>query len=92
MPCRWTSSRCTATSSGRERRQDGDVQPVEARQRRAGHIVAAAQEPHQEVADDRHRPGDAGADFGREERQLVPRQQVAAEPEGRASGTAGARR
>ena len=65
----------------RDRRQDRDVQAVEPRQRRAGHVVAAAQQAEHEVADDRHRAGDAGADFRREERQLVPRQQVAAEAE-----------
>ena len=30
---------------GRERGQDRDVNPVEARQRRAGHVLAAAQQP-----------------------------------------------
>ena len=66
---------------GRDGRQDGDVQAVEARQRGASDIVAAAQEAHREVADDGHRAGDAGTHLRGEERQLVPRQQVAAEPE-----------
>ena len=50
-----------ADEQRRDGRKNRDVQCVEARQRRAGHIVTAAHEPHQRATDDRHGPGDAGA-------------------------------
>ena len=50
MPWRWMNSRCDAQQHRRDRRQDRDVDAVEARQRGAGHVVAAAQEAHHEVA------------------------------------------
>src|SRR5262249_47501597 len=45
------------------------------------HVVAAAEQPQHEVADHRNGAGDAGADFRREERELVPRQEIPAEAE-----------
>ena len=55
MPWRWMRSRCSAEQHRGDGRQDRDVEAVEARQRRAGHVVAAAQEAHHEVADARAR-------------------------------------
>jgi hypothetical protein len=65
----------------RDRRQDGDVQSVKPRQRRARHIVATAKHAKEKLAGEGHRAGDASADFGGKERQLVPRQQIPAEAE-----------
>ena len=49
---------------------------------RAGHVRAAAHEVHDGLADDRRHPRHVRADARGEERQLVPREQVAAEAEG----------
>src|SRR5713226_131453 len=53
----------------------------EARQRRAGHIIAAAQKSQHWSPDYGNNSRDLRPNFRREERQLVPRQQVTAKPE-----------
>src|ERR1051326_1780207 len=63
------------------RGQHGDVEAEEARQGRARHLVAAAQEAEHRVSDDWYHSCDLRADFGGEEGELVPGQEVAAEAE-----------
>ena len=57
------------------------VEAKEARQGCARDFLAAAQENDDPLSDHRHLPGDFGSDFGGEERQRIPWQQVSAETE-----------
>jgi hypothetical protein len=70
-----------AEQRGHDEGQNRHMQAVEPGQGRAGHLVAAAQEPHHEAADDGHGARNPRPDLGGEERQLVPRQEIAAEAE-----------
>ena len=65
----------------RDRRQDRDVEPVEAREGRARHVGAAAQDAREQVTDDRDLRRHVGADLRREVGERVPGQQVAGEAE-----------
>ena len=64
---------------GRDSRQNGDVKSEESCQCRTGDLIASAQKSEHRSADKWNDSGDLGADLGRKERQLVPRQQIAAE-------------
>src|SRR5439155_12337556 len=56
------------------------VKSKEARQRCAGHIVAAAQESQRGPANYRNDSRDLGTYLGGKERELVPGKQIPAEP------------
>ena len=65
----------------RHRRQDRDVDPVEAGERGAGDVRAAAQNPRKQVPDHRNLRRNVRADLRREKGERVPREQVSGEPE-----------
>ena len=64
-----------------QHRQQQHVQREESRERRRAELAAAAQELHERPADDRRRAGDVRSNLGRPIRLLIPRQQIAGEPE-----------
>src|SRR5688500_9338196 len=59
-------------------RQHRHVQAEESRQRRAGHFVAATEEPDERFADDWNGAWYARAVLGREEGEFIPGQEIAA--------------
>ena len=67
-----------------ERRKHGDMERVEAQQRARPDLLAADEQVLQRLADHRYVVHEVGADRDRPVAQLVPRQQVAGEREGRA--------
>src|SRR5205814_5623680 len=57
------------------------METKEARQRRAGNVIAATQEAQHGTTDDGNDAGDFCADLSRKESQLIPRQKISAEAE-----------
>ena len=81
MPWRCTKKQVNGDEDGDDAGQNGDVKSEEAGERGAGNLFAAAQENHHWLADDGNLAGDLRADFGGEEGQCVPGQQITAEAE-----------
>ena len=64
-----------------QRRKHGDMECVEARECCSGDVFTAAKESQKKRSGDRHAADNLRADLRCEERELVPRQKISAEPE-----------